>query len=70
MIRRRGSLFIVVVRLAMEVVPGDVVRVNAAYDIDQGCYVVDNSSDASITVNPDILISGTSIANSITCTRR
>lgn len=62
--------FLLIVRLRTDVTPGDIVQVNAEYNLCEGCYIVDSSSDASIVVNPDTLISGTSIASSITCTRK
>ena len=55
----------------MDISPGDVVQVNADYDNDRGCFIVDNShEESSIIVYPDCLISGTSVANSITCARK
>lgn len=62
------------IRLNVDVNPGDMVQVNADYDNDRGCFVIDNSQEeekeSSIIVHPDCLISGTSVANSITCTRK
>ena len=53
------------------VTPGDVVQVNASFDVNNGCYVVGNAAeDSSIVVDPDTLISVTSVANSITCPRK
>ena len=47
------------------------VQLNADYDKTNSCYTVDNTAQfSSIVVNPDILISGTSVANSISCVRR
>ena len=55
----------------MDISPGDVVQVNADYDDDRGCLIVDNfHEESSIIVHPDCLISGTSVANSITCARK
>lgn len=55
----------------MDVTPGDVVQVNAVYDVLNGCYIVDHTDpDSSIVINPDTLISGTSVANSIACIRK
>ena len=46
-------------------------QVNAVYDVVNGCYLVDHTDpDSSIVINPDTLISGTSVANSIACTRK
>ena len=63
-------------RLNVDISPGDMVQVNADYDNDRGCFVIDNSQEeeegkeSSIIVHPDCLVSGTSVANSITCTRK
>ena len=55
----------------MDVSPGDVLQVNADYDADNECFVVDNSrEDSSVIVHPDCLISGTNVADSITCARK
>lgn len=57
-------------RLNTDVSPGDVVQVNAQFDEARGCYVIDNTSPASVIVNPDQLISGTTVATGVTCARR
>lgn len=52
------------------VLPGDIVQVNSQLDTQTGCFVVDNHSDCSLIVNPDLLLSGTTIANSTVCLRK
>lgn len=56
-------------RLQTDVSPGDVVQVNAPFDTARGGCVIDNGR-GSLIVDPDQLISGTTVANSITCVRR
>ena len=56
-------------RLQTDVSPGDVVQVNAPFNAARGCCVIDNGW-GSLIVDPDQLISGTTVANSITCVRR
>lgn len=57
-------------RLETDVIPGDTIQVNAAYDVCKGCYIVDNTPDASIIVQPDTLITVSSVANSFACIRK
>ena len=57
-------------RLQTDVSPGDVVQVNATFDHEKGGYVVGNIDGGSVIVDPDQLISGTTVANSISCVRR
>ena len=58
-------------RLNLDVSPGDVVQVNADFDADKECFVVDNChEESSVILYPDCLVSGTSVANSITCARK
>ena len=46
-------------------------QVNAVFDLVKCCYLVDSADpDSSVVVHPDTLISGTAVANSITCTRK
>ena len=56
-------------RLQTDVSPGDVVQVNAPIDTASSGYVVSNGG-GSLIVDPDQLISGTTVANSISCVRR
>lgn len=64
-------LSVITVRFGTDVTPGDVVQVNATYDAVRGCYTVDHSDpDSSIVIHPDTLISGTTVASSITCIRK
>ena len=48
--------------------PGDVVNVVGEFDTDGVCRITDQSN--FIVVEPDRLLSGTSIVNSIHCMRR
>ncbi len=57
-------------RLETDISPGDMVQVNAQFDETRGCYVVDNAGPGSVIVNPDQLISGTTVAAGVTCARR
>lgn len=57
-------------RLETDVIPGDIVQVNAVYDVYKGCYIVDNTPDSSIIVQPDTLITASSVANSFACIRK
>ncbi len=55
------------IRFSTNVNPGDVVQVN----LSKGSNVVGNDDpDSSIIVHPNTLVSATSVANSITCTRK
>ena len=61
-----GIVFLFI-RFSTSVNPGDIVQLN----LSKPCSVVDNDSpDSSIIVHPNTLISVTSVANSIACTRR
>ena len=58
-------------RLNVDISPGDMVQVNADYDSDKGCFTVDNAhEESSVVIHPDCLISGTSVATSINCARK
>ncbi|KAL5457050.1 hypothetical protein EMCRGX_G034285 [Ephydatia muelleri] len=54
----------------MVILPGDIVQVNSELDPQTGCYIVDNHSSSSVIVNPDLLVSGTTIATSTGCLRK
>eukprot|EP00731_Ephydatia_muelleri_P031702 Em0023g209a len=57
-------------RVRMVILPGDIVQVNSELDPQTGCYIVDNHSSSSVIVNPDLLVSGTTIATSTGCLRK
>ena len=48
--------------------PGDVVNIVGVFDDDGVCHITDQSN--FIVVDPDRLISGTSVVNSVHCMRR
>ena len=57
-------------RLGTDVVPGDIVQVNATYNVAKDCYIVDSTPDVSIIVQPDTLLTASSISNSFACIRK
>ena len=71
--RERGLPSPSFLRVHSPVSPGDVVQVNPPPEWNgdrASCCVIDGRNEGSVVVHPDTLISGTSVATSVTCVRR
>ena len=62
--------YLFVTRYYLEVAVGDEIRLVDPITDCHGDYVVDNSHESYIIVNPDWLIGATTIADGVTCLRR